>query len=169
MNNKRIINMLLAVFVVLFMTSCVSGTDSIREDDYTYTEETSFAVSGEASVNETESLKETELKGDNEDLCNVLPLMIYYNDTIYYLKDELFVITDDKLRASQIDDNFESIGTIETIVPSNKRPTVNFSANFGDEASFFDIYKYSDDDSEFITALWGHIQVWETEERHNLQ
>ena len=160
---KRIIILLLTVFTVCFIASCKENNNGVEYSDID-------EVSSMAEIIfSTGDLEESEFTENKEDITDTLPLMIYYNDTVYCLKEEVFVITDDKLRASQVADNFESIGTIETIVPSNKYPEVNFSANFGDEGSFFEIYKYSDDDGEFITALWGYIQIWETQERHNQQ
>lgn len=157
--SRRLIILFFAVCTMCFFISCVANKNS---DEYNTASESS---SLSENIISTEDLGEHKTEGILED--DTLPLIIYYNDTIYYLKESLFVITEEKLRYYDIADNYESIGTIDTFVKPNEHPKVNNSCNFGEES--FELYKYSDDNTEFLTALWNEVQVWETEEKHNQQ
>lgn len=157
--SKRLIFLFWVVCAMCFMMSCVVDKD-INESN-TPSESTSLAEDIITIEDSREWESESYIKDDT------LPLMIYYNNTVYYLKESLFVIGEEKLHSNDIADNFECIGVIDTFVKPKEYPEVNNSCNFGEEP--FELYKYSDDDTEFLTALWNEVQVWETEEKHNQQ
>ena len=149
----------------LFLVSCAANEKSKESNDI-INKEISESVEG-AEIVLSEACGDSITDNNNEDITDVLPNMIYYNDTLYYKKEELFVF--EGLRASQIADNYECIGHVEKIVSSNERPTENLSANCGGAYldGKFPLYKFDEDTEEFLTTFDGNIQIWYTEAEYN--